>query len=172
MNSLCSSSSFIFLVIIIVDPFSCLSLFFFLFFFFLFLFLLSSVALLEMTSSAVKNNFLPPGLVSNLQDVLRARKGGSENEEQAAAESNNRGNESAEPSSSASNSDTVPDLDTSKPLLLVTNSDGIESPGLTYLVDALVRQGRYSVHVCAPQSLVLFSFFFLLKTKKDFFFNI
>lgn len=105
-----------------------------------------------MTSSAVKNNFLPPGLVSNLQDVLRARKGGSENEEQVAAESNNRGNESAEPSSSTSNSDAAPELDSSKPLLLVTNSDGIESPGLAYLVDALVRQGRYSVHVCAPQS--------------------
>ncbi|KAI5665445.1 hypothetical protein M9H77_15298 [Catharanthus roseus] len=109
-----------------------------------------------MTTSAVKNNFLPPGLVSNLQDVLRNRKGSDGNEEQqsdsSSAEPNNNDNESAEPSSSTSNSDAVAELDNSKPLLLVTNGDGIESPGLTYLVEALVRQGRYNVHVLAPQS--------------------
>ncbi|CAN4098517.1 unnamed protein product [Withania somnifera] len=36
--------------------------------------------------------------------------------------------------------------------LLVTNADGIESPSLTYLVHALVREGLYNVHVSAPQS--------------------
>lgn len=121
-----------------------------------------------MTTSAVKNNFLPPGLVSNLQDVLRNRKGSDGNEEQqsdsSSAEPNNNDNESAEPSSSTSNSDAVAELDNSKPLLLVTNGDGIESPGLTYLVEALVRQGRYNVHVLAPQSLVssFFRIFFKL----------
>ena len=32
------------------------------------------------------------------------------------------------------------------------NSDGIESPGLTYLVEALVQEGLYNIHVCVPQS--------------------
>lgn len=39
----------------------------------------------------------------------------------------------------------------SKPVILVTNGDGIESPGLLSLVHALVRDGRFDVHVCAPQ---------------------
>ncbi|KAG5008624.1 hypothetical protein JHK82_017196 [Glycine max] len=57
-------------------------------------------------------------------------------------------NINAEPSSSAddcSNSNT-------KPIVLVTNSDGIESPGLVHLVEALVLQGLCDVHVCVPQS--------------------
>ncbi|RDX58279.1 surE, partial [Mucuna pruriens] len=44
------------------------------------------------------------------------------------------------------------EYDGSKPIVLVTNTDGIESPGLTYLVEALVCQGLYHVHVCVPQS--------------------
>ncbi|KAK4375381.1 hypothetical protein RND71_006058 [Anisodus tanguticus] len=75
-------------------------------------------------------NLLPPGLVSNLQDVLSSKKGGTKNED------------SPEPNS----------VDDTKPVVLVTNADGIESPGLTYLVDALVRQALYNVYVCAPQS--------------------
>ncbi|XP_060189709.1 uncharacterized protein LOC132618688 [Lycium barbarum] len=79
-------------------------------------------------------NLLPAGLVSNLQDVLSSRKGAPQNED------------STEPNS-------VPDeVDNTKPVVLVTNADGVESPGLTYLVHALVRQGLYNVHVCAPQS--------------------
>ncbi|XP_059302520.1 uncharacterized protein LOC132054554 [Lycium ferocissimum] len=82
-------------------------------------------------------NLLPPGLVSNLQDVLSARKGGAQND-------NNE--DSTEPNS-------VPDeVDDTKPVVLVTNADGIDSPGLTYLIHALVSQGLYNVHVCAPQS--------------------
>ncbi|XP_059302519.1 uncharacterized protein LOC132054553 [Lycium ferocissimum] len=76
-------------------------------------------------------NLLPAGLVSNLQGVLSSRKGNED---------------STEPNS-------VPDeVDDTKPVVLVTNADGIESPGLTYLVHALVSQGLYNVHVCAPQS--------------------
>ncbi|XP_071901338.1 uncharacterized protein [Coffea arabica] len=115
------------------------------------------------TSSAVKNsnnNFLPPGLVSNLQEVLLKRKGADDPDPQSqsssAAKPPTVNDESAEPSSSsASNSgrvDDQPDSDTSKPVILVTNGDGIESPGLTHLVQALVCLGRYNVHVCAPQS--------------------
>lgn len=86
------------------------------------------------------NNKLPPGLVSNLQDVLLSRKP-------------NATNELAE----VPGSDTVTEAELGeeslkKPVVLVTNGDGIESPGLTYLVEALVREGIYNVHVCAPQS--------------------
>ncbi|XP_008228273.1 PREDICTED: 5'-nucleotidase SurE-like [Prunus mume] len=96
-----------------------------------------------MTSTSVKPNLLPPGLVSNLQDVLSKRAGG-EGDKTA---------ESTDPPSTSEAADTVEDPnDSSKPIVLVTNGDGIESPGLTYLVEALVHQGLYNVHVCAPQS--------------------
>ncbi|KAI8529689.1 hypothetical protein RHMOL_Rhmol12G0244100 [Rhododendron molle] len=97
------------------------------------------------TTSAVKNNnLLPPGLVSNLQQVLLSRKGG-EDEQQSknADESTSLPSDSPEPNS---------DENDLKPIVLVTNGDGIESPGLAYLVEALVHQGLYNVHVCAPQS--------------------
>ncbi|XP_055830494.1 uncharacterized protein LOC129899519 [Solanum dulcamara] len=90
-----------------------------------------------MRPSGAKANFLPPGLVSNLQDVLSSRKRADKNED------------SREPKSV---SDDAGEVDDTKPIVLVTNADGIESPGLTYLVDALVRQCLYNVHVCAPQS--------------------
>ncbi|KAI8017899.1 5'-nucleotidase SurE [Camellia lanceoleosa] len=105
-----------------------------------------------MTTSAVKNNnLLPPGLVSNLQEVLLSRKGGGEDEQSKNAnnDADDDDDESTKPPSS-----TEPNLDedNSKPLVLVTNADGIDSPGLTYLVQALVREALYNVHVCAPQS--------------------
>ncbi|KAJ7963200.1 5'-nucleotidase surE [Quillaja saponaria] len=98
-----------------------------------------------MTMTSVNNNSLPPGLVSNLQEVLR-RKGGEEREQSKDVDEN------AEPSSSTTETDTGEVNDSSKPVVLVTNGDGIDSPGLTYLVEALVREGIYNVHVCAPQS--------------------
>ncbi|CAK9179948.1 unnamed protein product [Ilex paraguariensis] len=100
-----------------------------------------------MTTPAVKNNFLPPGLVSNLQEVLLKRKGGEEEQP--------KNDESNDPTSSNSSSDNVEpnsDNNSSKPIILVTNGEGIESPGLTCLVEALVRESLYNVHVCAPQS--------------------
>ncbi|KAM7471832.1 hypothetical protein LguiA_010015 [Lonicera macranthoides] len=96
-----------------------------------------------MTTSAVKNNFLPPGLVSNLQEVLSRKNGQLD-------QSKNKG-ESTVPSSSDSLEEN-PDIDRSKPIIVVTNADGIESPGLTYLVEALVQNGLYNVHVISPQS--------------------
>ncbi|OIT28368.1 PREDICTED: uncharacterized protein LOC109212736 [Nicotiana attenuata] len=102
-----------------------------------------------MTTSAVKNNFLPPGLVSNLQEVLLNRKGGAQDQQ---SKPNNNDEPAAQPSSSDSISDDAADTDGKKPVVLVTNADGIESPGLTCLVDALVRQGLCNVNVCAPQS--------------------
>ncbi|KAF8731932.1 hypothetical protein HU200_015880 [Digitaria exilis] len=38
------------------------------------------------------------------------------------------------------------------PVLLVTNDDGIDAPGLRFLVDQLVAAGRYRVLVCAPDT--------------------
>ncbi|KAF7124062.1 hypothetical protein RHSIM_Rhsim12G0207400 [Rhododendron simsii] len=97
------------------------------------------------TTSAVKNNnLLPPGLVSNLQQVLLSRKGGEDElQSKNADESTSLPSDSTEPNS---------DENDLKPIVLVTNGDGIESPGLAYLVEALVHQGLYNVHVCAPQS--------------------
>lgn len=104
-----------------------------------------------MTSTSVKPNLLPPGLVSNLQDVL-SKRAGDEGDKTA---------ESTDPPSTSEAADTVEDPnDSSKPIVLITNGDGIESPGLTYLVEALVHQGLYNVHVCAPQSWVLCKFWF------------
>ncbi|CAL9107095.1 unnamed protein product [Musa textilis] len=39
-----------------------------------------------------------------------------------------------------------------RPSLMVTNDDGIDAPGLRFLVDLLVAAGRYRVLVCAPDS--------------------
>lgn len=105
-----------------------------------------------MTTSAVKNNFLPPGLVSNLQEVLLNRKGSAQNDKDQQSKPKDD-DPSTQPSSSDSVSgDAADDAESTKPVVLVTNADGIESPGLTCLVDALVRQGLCNVNVCAPQS--------------------
>ncbi|XP_073134914.1 uncharacterized protein [Henckelia pumila] len=94
------------------------------------------------------SNQLPLELVSNLQDVLSNRKKMSGNDgDNESSEPSNRDDDSAHPSSSGNGCD-----DGSKPVILLTNSDGLESPGLRSLVDSIVRLGLYSVHVCAPQS--------------------
>ncbi|KAK4427350.1 5'-nucleotidase SurE [Sesamum alatum] len=99
-----------------------------------------------MTTPALKNNFLPPGLVSNLQEALSNRKPAAGSGDDGA--SSKPDEDSAQPSSSGNE----PGEDDGRPIILVTNSDGIESPGLSFLVDALVREGTYNVHVLAPQS--------------------
>ncbi|KAK8524804.1 hypothetical protein V6N13_015808 [Hibiscus sabdariffa] len=98
--------------------------------------------------TTTKKNMLPPGLVNNLQEVLLSRKGGNsgddKNDEQRKSEAVG---DSTEASTSASDEN-----DNSKPVVLVTNGEGIDSLGLVYLVQALVGSGLYNVHVCAPQS--------------------
>nr|KJB70216.1 hypothetical protein B456_011G064000 [Gossypium raimondii] len=98
--------------------------------------------------TTTKKNMLPPGLVNNLQEVLLSRKGGNSNtnndEQQQKPDAVT---DSTETSTSASDEN-----DNSKPVVLVTNGEGIDSLGLVYLVQALVRSGLYNVHVCAPQS--------------------
>ncbi|KAG5410057.1 hypothetical protein IGI04_006376 [Brassica rapa subsp. trilocularis] len=91
-----------------------------------------------------KNNGLSAALVSNLQDVLSKRKGGSDGSA-----------EEEEPPPSTSVSVDVAakeEIDDSRPIVLVTNGDGIDSIGLVSLVEALVKEGLYNVHVCAPQT--------------------
>ncbi|XP_031252971.1 uncharacterized protein LOC116110900 [Pistacia vera] len=92
--------------------------------------------------TSVRSNLVPPGLVSNLEEVLLRKKKNNSNED--SEKSKDDACDSTEPSTS--------DSDSSKPVVLVTNGDGIESPGLVYLVQALVNEGLYNVHVCAPQS--------------------
>ncbi|XP_044487053.1 5'-nucleotidase SurE-like [Mangifera indica] len=93
--------------------------------------------------TSVRNNMVPPGLMSNLEEVLSSRKKKNDNNEDSEQSKGDVG-DSTEPSTS--------DSDSSKPVVLVTNGEGIESPGLVYLVQALVNEGIYNVHVCAPQS--------------------
>lgn len=90
-----------------------------------------------------KNNGLSAALVSNLQDVLSKRKG--VNEEPPPSTSDSVDVAAAKEEIDDSDSD-------SRPIVLVTNGDGIDSVGLVSLVEALVNEGLYNVHVCAPQT--------------------
>ncbi|XWS16212.1 hypothetical protein CRYUN_Cryun34aG0065800 [Craigia yunnanensis] len=104
-----------------------------------------------MTTSSVKKNMR---LVNNLQEVLLSRKGGNNssndnNDEQQKDDS--VGGDSTDPSTSTCNEKAADENDSSKPVVLVTNGEGIDSLGLVYFVQALVRLGLYNVHVCAPQ---------------------
>jgi len=42
-----------------------------------------------------------------------------------------------------------------RPIIMVTNDDGIDAPGLRSLVRVLVSTNLYDVRVCAPDSYVL-----------------
>ena len=87
-------------------------------------------------------------LVSNLQDVLSKRKGGSDESEE----------EPPSTSVAAKEEEEKKEIDDdSRPIVLVTNGDGIDSPGLVSLVEALVSEGLYNVHVCAPQTCAFLS---------------
>ncbi|CAL9174437.1 unnamed protein product [Musa hybrid cultivar] len=104
-----------------------------------------------------KNNHLPPNLVANLQNVLAGRRAGGGNGDGGEVDSKPAAEEDLRvPSSSsapAADAAAVAGADGSKkPVVLVTNADGIGSPGLTLLVEALVREGQSDVHVCAPDS--------------------
>ncbi|KAL3528618.1 hypothetical protein ACH5RR_007940 [Cinchona calisaya] len=99
-----------------------------------------------------KNNTLPPGLVSNLQDMLLKRKG-TTNDQPDGGDDHPQSQSSSLPTSNPGRVENQPDSDdSSKSVVLITNGDGVESPGLIHLVQALVRLGRYNLHVCAPQS--------------------
>jgi 5'-nucleotidase len=38
----------------------------------------------------------------------------------------------------------------SKPIVLVTNDDGIDAPGINAIIEALVADGAYEIFVAAP----------------------
>lgn len=98
-------------------------------------------------ATSVGNNFMPPTLISNLQQVLIARKN------DAVECQPHKVHKPTEADASKT------ETDCAKPVVLVTNGEGVESPGLTFLVEALVRDGRFDVHVCAPQTSVPHSHF-------------
>ncbi|CAE5963946.1 unnamed protein product [Arabidopsis arenosa] len=95
-----------------------------------------------------KNNGFSAALVSNLQDVLSKRKVGNEEK----VESDGSAEEAPSTSDSVDVAAVEEEIDDSRPIVLVTNGDGIDSPGLVSLVEALVLEGLYNVHVCAPQT--------------------
>ena len=114
-----------------------------------------------MTTTSVKKNMLPPGLVNNLQEVLLSRKGGnnsSNNNNDEQQKDDSVVGDCTEPSTSTCNENAADENESSKPVVLVTNGEGIDSLGLVYLVQALVRLGLYNVYVCAPQLWVFLSF--------------
>ncbi|TYJ31588.1 hypothetical protein E1A91_A06G209800v1 [Gossypium mustelinum] len=94
--------------------------------------------------TTMRKNMFPPGLVNNLQDVL-SKKGANKNEQKKQKDDDST--ETSTSSSTAGNEN-----DSSKPVVLVTNSEGVDSLGLIYLVQALVGLGLYNVNVCAPHS--------------------
>ncbi|XP_039064966.1 5'-nucleotidase SurE-like isoform X2 [Hibiscus syriacus] len=97
--------------------------------------------------TTTKKNMLPSGLVNNLQEVLSRKGGNFKNDKRDEHKKFEAAGDSTETSTSASDEN-----DSSKPVVLVTNGEGIDSLGLAYLVQALVGSGLYNVHVCAPQS--------------------
>ncbi|KAF3439621.1 hypothetical protein FNV43_RR17899 [Rhamnella rubrinervis] len=108
-------------------------------------------------TTSVKNNFMPPSLISNLQRVLATRNDGAEQQSHHhVADSTKLSSLSAPPpcASLSSCSDIEvgnKDGECVKPIVLVTNAEGIETPGLTFLVEALVLDARLDVCVCTPQ---------------------
>ncbi|XP_020694661.1 uncharacterized protein LOC110108369 isoform X2 [Dendrobium catenatum] len=97
----------------------------------------------------MKKNQLPPALIANLQGVLAGRKeSGSSNGD--GEEKETVSNEEMRVSPSDDGSGLL--QPGSKPIVLVTNGDGIESPGIVLLVEALVREDLCDLFVCAPES--------------------
>ncbi|XP_024017220.1 uncharacterized protein LOC21409921 [Morus notabilis] len=96
-------------------------------------------------TTSVKANFLPPSLISNLQQVLATRNDAPEQR------SHNAGANSVKTQSSPL-SESQNDGDGDKPVVLVTSADGIDSPGLAFLVEALRLDSRVHVCVCAPRA--------------------
>ncbi|PKA51253.1 5'-nucleotidase [Apostasia shenzhenica] len=106
-----------------------------------------------MTTPSTSNNKsqLPSALIANLQGVLAGRKDSAAGDGNGhIGEKNDCGDEETPVPSSGVGSASSPKG--SKPIVLLTNSDGIGSPGLTLLVEALVRDGQYDIYVCAPES--------------------
>ncbi|KAG1346362.1 putative phospholipid-transporting ATPase 4 [Cocos nucifera] len=96
-------------------------------------------------SVSIKDNYLPSSLL--------AAPGGGGVDGEGGEGDDKPGEEEARAAPSSFSSAAEESGDGSKkPVILVTNGDGIGSPGLAALVEALVRGGQCDVHVCAPES--------------------
>ncbi|GLT98695.1 hypothetical protein SLE2022_161870 [Rubroshorea leprosula] len=73
-------------------------------------------------ATSLKNNFLPPSLISNLQRVLITRDNDVQQES---------GESFGSLLSSSSNGEPNTHSNYSKPVVLVANSEGIDSPGVS-----------------------------------------
>ena len=99
---------------------------------------------------------MPQSLISNLQQVLISKNNaveeGKKIHEQppTPAGAHCSGPDAAD----ADVEEEEKDCSYTKPVVLVTNGEGIESPGLTFLIQALLHDARFDIHVCAPQSSV------------------
>ncbi|KAI4387365.1 hypothetical protein MLD38_005203 [Melastoma candidum] len=99
---------------------------------------------------------LNPALFSDLQSAL-SRKGPPSSAPPAEAEESSATDAGAGCEVSQGGEGIGDGSADGKPIVLVTNSDGIDSPGLASLVEALVERGICNVFVCAPQSEKLMS---------------
>ncbi|KAJ6813895.1 uncharacterized protein M6B38_141355 [Iris pallida] len=92
---------------------------------------------------------LPANLVANLQNVLIGRRNDVDKDEEEAEDSSKK---DPNPITTTTGEEEEEKSDDSRPVLLLTNADGVSSPGLTFLAEALLRAGLCSLHVCAPDS--------------------
>lgn len=90
------------------------------------------------TNSMGSRTLAPPAFMSSLNEVLNSRK-----QHRAA------GGEESEKNCHGGNV-VIEDKEDLRPIVLVTNDDGIQATGLRCLVEALVNGGRCNVIVCAP----------------------
>lgn len=96
-------------------------------------------------------------VVSNLKDILNKRFAQSQSQQEGSSE-HHRIKEGEEPERSPVHQgkkfvvERKKSMDSSLPVVLITNDDGIRAPGLQALVAALIDGGRCQVHVCAPDS--------------------
>ncbi|KAF3324559.1 5'-nucleotidase SurE [Carex littledalei] len=105
--------------------------------------------------------FVPQSLVSDLQSALLSRRAASTPPEATSDEPTSEEAKGGEvtaspveesPGVESSSADVAQSVSETKPIVLVTCADGINSAGLEFLVTALVSTGQYDVSVCAPES--------------------
>ncbi|XP_050270199.1 uncharacterized protein LOC126714205 [Quercus robur] len=103
-------------------------------------------------ATSVRNNFMPQSLISNLQQVLISRNDAVEEGKKIHEQPPTPAGAHCSGPDAADADVEEKDCSYTKPVVLVTNGEGIESPGLTFLVQALLHDARFDIHVCAPQS--------------------
>ena len=97
---------------------------------------------------------MPQSLISNLQQVLISKNNAVEEGKKIHEQPPTPAGAHCSGPDAADADVEEKDCSYTKPVVLVTNGEGIESPGLTFLVQALLQDARFDIHVCAPQSSV------------------